>query len=316
MIICGDALTELKQMPNNGVDCCITSPPYWGLRDYGHCDQIGLEKSPHDYIAALVEVFAQIRRVLKPTGTCWVNIGDSYATGAGSARNPGGKCFGKTNVAIEAGAIPRCQPNRMPIEGLKTKEVIGIPWRLAFALQAEGWYLRQDLIWHKPNPMPESVKDRFTKAHEYIFFLTKSPHYTFDFSAIQEPAASVRPSGNGFAGRQGGSRRCGPQSGGQGSAAPWKGATRTKRSVWSIVAKPSRENHFATFPEELVAQCLLAGCPGDGLVIDPFFGSGTVGVVARAHGRKFIGIELNPEYIEIAMRRMPDNLFQPLTHDK
>jgi len=260
-IVCGDALRVLAELPDASVNMCVTSPPYWGLRDYGIEGQIGAEMDVGEYISQLVRVFAQVRRVLADDGTLWLNIGDSYTSGGRTWRQAD-----KKNPA-------RGMEYRPPTpDGLKPKDLIGVPWRLAFALQEEGWYLRSDLIWHKPNGLPESVKDRPTRVHEYIFLLSKNERYFYNYDAVKEPAAD-------------GSR---------------KGA----RSVWSINTEPLKEAHFAAFPTQLVAKCINAGCPADGTVLDPFFGAGTVGVVCQRLDRDFLGIELNPEYVEIANRRL------------
>lgn len=316
-IICGDSLEKLKELPDGVADCCITSPPYYGLRDYGtgkwvggdpNCNhetakmstrfertmtktsakqmtnvgsdvkqyirvcpacgavredkQIGLEETPEEYINKLVSLFREVKRVLKDDGTLWVNIGDSY----------NGQKKGNTETNKRKGVVTDTFEKKL-WNGAKEKDMIGIPWMLAFALREDGWYLRQDIIWHKPNPMPESTKDRCTKSHEYIFLLSKHPQYYFDYEAIQEDASGSDTQ------------------------------VRNKRDVWSVCTKPNREAHFATFPEELIKPCILAGSRLGGVVLDPFFGSGTTGRVAREFGRQYIGIELNPEYVEIANRR-------------
>lgn len=329
-VINGDCLEVLKTLPDESIDCCVTSPPYYGLRDYGtgawiggdpNCPhyrttkrsdntstghkammdtghpvgdaiyktvcplcgairedrQIGLEETPEKYIEKLTEVFREVKRVLKNDGTLWLNIGDSY-WGSGSRGwdftdrfTDASKLQKGSKGTTDLHNLPKLVGN---INGYKNKDLIGIPWMLAFALRADGWYLRQDIIWHKPNPMPESVRDRCTKSHEYIFLMSKSPHYYFDSDAMQEKATSDNGDGK-----------------------------RNKRDVWSVVVKPVKEAHFATFPEELIAPCILAGSPVDGIVLDPFFGSGTTGRVAVKYSRHFIGIELNPEYIEISDKR-------------
>ena len=269
------------------------------LQKYFVPAEIGLEQTPEQYIAAMVEVFRCVRDVLADDGTLWLNIGDSYAanrsyqvpsTKGGTKHGPGQAVGGKSSV--------------VPV-GLKPKDLIGIPWLLAFALRADGWYLRQDIIWAKPNPMPESVRDRCTKAHEYVFLLSKSERYFFDSGAMKEPAVSTAPSGNGFAGRQGGSERVGPQSGGAGTDEHWQpGGMRNRRSVWSVATKPYAGAHFATFPEKLIEPCILAGSrPGD-IVLDPFMGSGTTAAVAIQHGRQYLGCELNAEYGALQAERI------------
>lgn len=245
----------------------------------------------------MVEVFREVRRVLRDDGTLWLNLGDSYANDG----KWGGSTGGKHASALHGNSgIGR----RLLTTGLKPKDLIGIPWRVAFALQADGWYLRQDIIWHKPNPMPESVTDRCTKAHEYIFLFAKSERYYFDADAIKEQAVSNHASGNGFKGRQGGAIHM-PMSGGAGTADQWlPGGMRNRRSVWTVSTKPFKGAHFATFPPDLIDPCVLAGCPVDGTVLDPFFGAGTTGLVAQKHGRNCVGIELNPDYIAIANERL------------
>ena len=287
------------------MNCCVTSPPYFGLRDYGMGGQIGLEKSPDEFVAKLVEVFREVRRVLRDDGTLWLNLGDSYNSG------PRGGLGGST---LGGGRANQGQSNRSAekkqaglIDGLKTKDLIGIPWRVAFALQADGWYLRQDIIWHKPNPVPESVRDRCTKAHEYIFLLSKSPKYYFDHKAMQEPAKyagsviklgskslskgqatgnAVKPSGNGNA------------------SSVVVAEFRNRRDVWIVATRPFKEAHFATFPPALIEPCVLAGCPVGGTVLDPFGGAGTTGLVAARHGREYVLCELNPEYAAMAEARI------------
>ena len=308
-ILVGDALVRLKEMPDESVNCCVTSPPYWGLRDYGSDGQIGIEKTPNEYVERMVEVFRQVSRVLRSDGTLWLNLGDSYATGAGSARSPGGKCFGKQNEAVDSGAFPMSQPNRMPIPGLKPKDLIGIPWRVAFALQAAGWWLRSDIIWAKPNCMPESVQDRPTRSHEYIFLLSKSERYYYDAAAIREKASYAGPNspesiktpyGQGFARRA----KADKQRGHSMEREEQVANGRNKRDVWTVSPQPFPEAHFATFPEALIEPCIMAGCPAGGVVLDPFMGAGTTALVSLKAGRQFLGIELNPEYAKIAEARI------------
>lgn len=307
-ILQGDCRDVLGSLPDGSINCCVTSPPYFGLRDYGVEGQLGLEPTPDEFVAAMVEVFREVRRVLRDDGTLWLNLGDSYANDG----KWGGSTGGKHASALHGNSgIGR----RLLTTGLKPKDLIGIPWRVAFALQADGWYLRQDIIWHKPNPMPESVTDRCTKAHEYIFLFAKSERYYFDADAIKEQAVSNHASGNGFKGRQGGAIHM-PMSGGAGTADQWlPGGMRNRRSVWTVSTKPFKGAHFATFPPDLIEPCVLAGCPVDGTVLDPFFGAGTTGLVAQKHGRNCVGIELNPDYIAIANERLGLAPVSALPHD-
>ena len=294
-IINADVFKGLRKLEDCSVHTCVTSPPYFWLRDYGVDGQIGLEATPEEFVAKMVEVFREVRRVLRDDGTLWLNLGDSYATGTKAPRNP----TTITGPDVPASWAGRCQPERVGTPaGYKTKDLLGIPWRVAFALQADGWYLRQDIIWHKPNPMPESVRDRCTKAHEYIFLLSKSERYYFDNGAIKEPATCDRMRGPALhadlksTNGNGGLSRREPQD------------FRNRRSVWTVAAKPFSGAHFATFPPALVEPCILAGAPAEGVVLDPFTGSGTTGMVVRKMGRKFVGIELNPDYAEMAHRRI------------
>jgi len=333
-ILIGDARQRLQELDDNSAQTCVTSPPYWGLRDYGtaswdggdsECDhqgkpmatkaninrntgtgndvknatareffkdicgkcgatridsQIGLEQTPDDYINEMVAVFRQVRRILTDDGTLWLNIGDSYA----SYRD--GKATPDINI--------------------KHKDLVGIPWRLAFALQANGWWLRQDIIWHKPNPMPESVTDRCTKAHEYLFLLTKNDRYFFDNEAIAEPAkwSEDKRAGEGRLTYSG--KRQGDEGTGQEAFVSIK-ETRNRRSVWTINTKPFRQAHFAVMPEALAEPCILAGSKSGDLILDPFTGAGTTAVVALRHNRNFTGIELNADYANIAQQRIIDD---------
>ena len=326
-IIQGDALAILKTLPAESVDCMITSPPYWGLRDYGAKGQLGLEKTPEKYVANLVAVFSEIKRMLKKEGTAWLNLGDSYA-GSGRGRdadgtwNPGkGGSKQETNKGaitgravnsksfskklIEKGAIGNAWVK--PPQGLKPKDLVGIPWRVAFALQADGWYLRQDIIWAKPNPMPESVTDRCTKSHEYIFLLSKSQKYYFDNEAIREPYTKPMNRWGGqkleAKGKSEWDKGTGQQTYRHRDMRPNSNG-RNRRSVWTITTKPYKEAHFATFPEKLIEPMVKAGCPKGGVVLDPFMGAGTTAVVARNLNREYLGIDLNPDYIKIAESRM------------
>ncbi len=256
-IICGDCLEVIKDWPSESIDCCVTSPPYWGLRDYGVEGQLGLEKTPEEYVTKMVEIFQEVKRVLKDEGTLWLNLGDSY-NGSGGDHKPGGKNEGFSPIAGGRG-------NRY--SGLKPKDLCGIPWRVAFALRQDGWYLRQDIIWHKPNPMPESVTDRCTKAHEYIFLLTKRPRYYYDAEVIKEDAKDAESySGRKFRGPkailEAGARPHSPQTIDRGNEADGKTYAKVnKRSVWTVTTKPYSEAHFATFPPDLILPCILAGCP-------------------------------------------------------
>lgn len=312
IIIQGDSLGVLKTLPDESVDCCITSPPYWGLRDYGVDGQLGLEKTPEEYVAKMVGVFGEVKRVLKKEGTLWLNLGDSYMSGGGTSRHHG-YTDPKWKVARK---IEHFEPQAYPHKTIKPKDLVGIPWRVAFALQSDGWYLRQDIIWHKPNPMPESVTDRCTKSHEYIFLLAKSQKYYFE--QILEPL--VENSDMAYrrtirAGRKYGVKR--PYQDNQplsyaNSQADANATHKNRRSVWTITTKPFKEAHFATFPEDLIIPMVKAGCPKGGLVLDPFMGAGTTSVVAKKLDRNYLGIELNPEYIKIAeerIKKIPAKLF-------
>jgi DNA modification methylase len=300
MIHVGDCLESLRKLPSESVHCCVTSPPYWGLRDYGHDGQIGLEKSPEEYVAKMVAVFAEVRRVLRDDGTLWLNVGDSYAGGCTIGRNDAGKDIGGRGGNKIGSGNPGPQGSRCNADSLKPKDLCGIPWRLAFALQSDGWYLRQDIIWHKPNPMPESVRDRCTKAHEYVFLMSKSSRYYWDSDSVREnmdkpPDIRLRSSTFNKVGSVGGHHN---------GAEVIETIGRNRRSVWTVATQPCKEAHFAVMPQKLVEPCILAGCPEGGTVLDPFFGAGTVGLVAEKLGRKFIGLELNPEYVAIAERRI------------
>ena len=285
---------------------CVTSPPYFGLRDYGHLGQIGLEQTPEQYIAAMVEVFRCVRDVLADDGTLWLNIGDSYATqgGAHGGRNDNQRGVGAKRTHDNGGGD---QQSRRAPDGLKPKDLIGIPWMLAFALRADGWYLRQDIIWHKPNPMPESVRDRCTKAHEYIFLLSKSERYYFDSEAMKEP--SVTPADLQIAKRNKAPHKGQRDSGMRETTGGFDKITkvyetRNRRSVWTVATRPYKGAHFATFPPALIEPCILAGSrPGD-IVLDPFMGSGTTAQVALQHGRQYLGCELNPKYTELQNERI------------
>ena len=299
----GDCREVLRGLDESSVHCVVTSPPYWGLRDYGADGQLGLEETPAQHVANMVEVFREVRRVLREDGTLWLNYGDTYASTTSGYGKRGGSYEDERNNWGDVA------PHRTPIPaGLKPKDLCGIPWRVAFALQEDGWWLRQDIIWHKPNPMPETVRDRCTKSHEYIFLLAKSLRYYYDADAIKEQ--SVDPESHK------GIRKRAPQQFVRESPekprtreglAKLDGVTyprRNRRSVWTIPTAPYHGAHFATFPPDLVKPCIMAGCPDGGTVLDPFTGSGTVAEVARANGCKFVGAELNPEYIELAKKRL------------
>ena len=353
-ILIGDVREQLRTLAADSVHCCVTSPPYWGLRDYGVDGQIGLEASPAEFIEVMVGVFEEVRRVLRPDGTCWINMGDSYATGSGTVgRAPGGGDQGER--FIRRGMV-NTQPNRKKLEGFKPKDLCMMPHRLAIALQDAGWWVRQDIVWSKPNPMPESVRDRCTKSHEYIFLLTKSEKYFYDAKAIREPvtASTVSRLAQDIENQAGSTRVPGKTNGpmkavsrgvgfGHGTDAADRGrgrvsardtfkrkdskraaaipgqtvgthrpdredsipdGFRNKRSVWTMATHSFAEAHFATFPPELPENCIRAGCPPGGVVLDPFFGAGTTGLVADRLQRDCIGIELNPAYAEIARKRI------------
>jgi DNA modification methylase len=358
-IIPGDCIAGLRTLPDASVHCCVTSPPYWGLRDYGTatweggdeaCDhkpdidhtaavaakstlvgtkqehasesrssfrgtcgkcgarridsQLGLEPTPEAYVANMVAVFREVRRVLREDGTCWVNLGDSYGGGS-LGRNDAGRNIGGRGGNKEGSGNPGRQGAVEIATGLKPKDLVGIPWRVAFALQADGWWLRQDIIWAKPNPMPESVTDRCTKAHEYVFLLTKSERYFYDAEAVSEAAATAGQKGLVFyPGRAG---AMGRKPSGNEAKDPREGTrttVRNRRSVWTITTKPYSGAHFAVMPPDLVEPCIKAGCPEGGTVLDPFAGSGTVLAVAAELGRNAIGCELNTDYIALAERRI------------
>jgi DNA modification methylase len=304
-ILIGDARARLSELPDQSVNCVVTSPPYFGLRDYGVDGQIGLEATPDAYVGELVSVFREVRRVLRDDGTVWLNLGDSYAGGGGHSPNAPSSAYSKSGLYGEALKSGGIKPQGI----IKAKDLIGIPWRVAFALQADGWFLRQDIIWAKPNPMPESVRDRCTKAHEYVFLLSKRERYFYDADAISEPAV--------YGGQQlgivrGDKRRANAMGVmPTGNERPGADATspkdRNRRSVWTIASEPFPDAHFATFPPALIEPCILAGCPKGGTVIDPFGGSGTTALVADRLGRNAILIELNPTYAAMAERRLSND---------
>jgi DNA modification methylase len=309
----GDVIECLRAMPEGVAQTCVTSPPYWGLRDYGEDGQIGLEAAPDEYVARIVEVFREVRRVLRDDGTLWLNLGDSYAGSGPSGaayqsettkRREQGGMHGSFRVSARLAERGLTYANKKPIAhpGLKRKDLVGIPWRVAFALQADGWYLRSDIIWHKPNPMPESITDRPTKSHEYVFLLAKSARYYYDADAIRETDSGT-PAGNGFSGRL--EHRIIGGLAASGTEDPWQpGTGRNARSVWRIATKPYAEAHFAVFPPELPERCIKAGSRQGDTVLDPFMGSGTTAYVARHLGRHTIGCELNADYINIQRKRL------------
>jgi DNA modification methylase len=303
----GDCRETMRCWKEQGIKAqtCVTSPPYYGLRDYGHEGQIGLEETPEEYIKAMVEVFRCVWDVLEDDGTLWLNIGDSYARNGGgveSKMNTVHKMGVGQKATYLAGGMQSI--NKVP-EGLKSKDLIGIPWMLAFALRADGWYLRQDIIWHKPNPMPESVQDRCTKAHEYIFLLSKSQKYYYDADAIKEaaifPDDKRRPLGSKGAWQMDGRKQ---RENGGGVAYDHDTEKRNKRSVWTVTTKPYDGAHFAVFPSDLIEPCIMAGAPVGGIVLDPFMGSGTTAQVAQSLGRQYLGCELNPEYKPLQDKRL------------
>jgi DNA modification methylase len=289
-IILGDCIAGMGTLPAECVQTCITSPPYWGLRNYqGGTEEIGAEKTPEAYVENMVKVFREVRRILRDDGTVWLNLGDSYWSNTFSRKDPANKRAGLSSNTM----------------GLKPKDLVGIPWCVAFALRADGWYLRQDIIWHKPNPMPEAAKDRCTRAHEYIFMFSKKPKYYHDHIAIKEKGVGAPHSPVGDKSQYDRLQRTH-------RILRWESnGMRNKRSVWTVcvqTTKPFRGAHFATFPKDLIESCVLAGCPVGGTVFDPFTGSGTTAIVAMNHGRNFIGTELNPEYIKIAEARIANEV--------
>jgi DNA modification methylase len=295
-IVVGDNRKTLASLPAGSIQTCITSPPYWGLRDYGQDDQIGLEDSPEAFVEQLCLVFDEVWRVLADDGTLWLNLGDSYAGNNSRASDNGRAGFGneREGVFTKTG------------EGLKTKDLVGIPWRVAFALQARGWYLRSEIIWHKPNPMPESVTDRPTKSHEHIFLLTKSAKYFYDHEAIKEPAIWANDLRNG-AGRQTYDGKRAENDGLIQQSFVTVNDTKNKRDVWTVPVRGYPGAHFAVYPPELIEPCVLAGSRAGDSVLDPFSGSGTTGMVALRNGRNYVGCELNPEYAALSKQRIGDD---------
>lgn len=304
----GDCREIMRRWAKDGIKAqtCVTSPPYFGLRDYGHDGQIGLEETPEQYIAAMVEVFRCVWDVLEDNGTVWLNIGDSYYN-----YRPGkGQALAKQSVSNTKQDLPDiCARRGNKLDGLKEKDLIGIPWMLAFALRADGWYLRQDIIWHKPNPMPESVKDRCTKSHEYIFLLSKSQKYYYDIDAIKEDLKdeSIIRNQSGWNGNEDRNYISGKQNNMSkylGSEKAKNETHRNKRSVWTVTTKPYSGAHFAVFPPDLIEPCVLAGSPIGGIVLDPFMGSGTTAQVAQNLNRKYLGCELNKDYEQLQRDRL------------
>lgn len=298
-VLIGDCVEQLAVVPDKTFHTCVTSPPYYGLRDYEVDGQIGQEQTPAEFITSLVAVFREVRRVLRDDGTLWVNMGDSYA-GSGKGQWSGG-CRDDKNRKTRGMKLDTQKPGDI---GFKRKDLMGIPWRLAIALQDDGWYLRQDIIWHKPNALPESVRDRCTKAHEYVFLLSKRPKYYYDHEAVKEPVAESTKArmAQEVSAQKGSNRVPGKTNGAM--KAVGDGETRNKRTVWSVPTASFKGAHCAVFPPALIEPCILAGAPVGGWVLDPFLGSGTTAVVAEANGRKWIGCELNPEYAKAAEERV------------
>jgi DNA modification methylase len=301
----GDCREVMAQMEPESVHCVVTSPPFWGLRDYGVEGQLGLEPTPEEYVANMVAVFREVRRVLRSDGTVWLNLGDSYAAGGGS----GAQRLDELGVRLGTGGGHKHSSHpsgRAPSAGLAQKQLVGIPWRVAFALQADGWYLRSDIIWSKPNPMPESVTDRPTKAHEYLFLLSKSPRYYYDADAVREPVTEsslerVRYSFDAARDRRANGSVTTGDTLRADQLAPAAG--RNLRSVWTIATQPYPGAHFATFPPKLVEPCIKAGSPVNGVILDPFAGSGTTGMVAQSLSRRAVLIDLSADYLKQLMDR-------------
>lgn len=305
-ILHGDVRERLADLQAGSVRCCVTSPPYWGLRDYGVDGQLGLEQTPEAYVQSMVAVFREVRRVLSDDGTLWLNLGDSYAGGGHTGRRDCGRDMGggrggnyRNGVSAPVEQIARSVP-----DNLKAKDLVGIPWMVAFALRADGWYLRSDIIWSKPNPMPESVTDRPTKAHEYIFLLSKSKNYYYDADAIREPHESLEATQKRSNFDNKGTKHVRQSDLGRNRLEYFADGGRNKRSVWHVTPQPYPEAHFVTYPESLIEPCILAGSAFGDTVLDPFTGSGTTGAVAIRHQRNFIGCELNPANIKLARKRI------------
>lgn len=306
-IICGDCLEVMRGMEANSVNCCVTSPPYWGLRDYEVEGQIGQEESLQTYVARLVGVFEEVLRVLRDDGTLWLNLGDSYvSTPPGNARpDHTGPTLTGTRGAQGWTAESQAQAKSRNFGGLKNKNLIGMPWRVAFALQEAGWYLRSEIVWHKPNPLPESVRDRPARCHEQIFLLSKSAHYWYDADAVRQPVTgNAHPRGDGVNPKSRMNAKYCRQNGSFSAAVSGLTSSRNLRDVWTIPTRGYKGAHFATFPPDLIRPCILAGCPAGGTVLDPFTGAGTTGMVALEEGRQFVGIELNPEYVQLTKDRL------------
>lgn len=323
-ILVGDALERLREMPDESVHCVVTSPPYWSLRDYGVEGQLGLEATPDEYVARLVEVFAEVRRVLRSDGTCWVNLGDTYIGGRTGGVGASSITSQRNHKAAQAACGVGKRHRDAP--GLRPKDLVGIPWRVAFALQADGWRLRSDVIWHKPNPMPESVRDRPSRSHEYMFLLTKSGHYFYDADAIRTPLAEKTYTAHGTSTKRSkGTDALGRVAAhnfardvpdrrprvnedgdpvGANRRSVWRLDEVEASDVWTIPQEPYPHSHFATFPKGLVTPCVLAGCPVGGIVLDPYAGSGTTLEVAVELGRRGRGIEINADYIRLIDERL------------
>jgi len=316
-VLVGDVRDRLAGVEAGSVQTCVTSPPYWGLRDYGNDGQIGLEGTPEEFVESLCLVFDEVWRVLADDGTLWLNLGDSYA-GSGKGRNADGTHQEGGKQGTNAGTIIGFLSKNALIDGIKSKDLVGIPWRVAFALQARGWFLRSEIIWHKPNPMPESVTDRPTKSHEHIFLLTKSAKYFYDHEAIKEPVVT-ETGGKGI--RFGGTKygdSDDPKHATKSGNVSQGAETRNKRDVWTVPTKGYDGAHFAVYPTALIEPCILAGSREGDTVLDPFSGSGTTGVVALRNGRNYLGCELNPEYAELSRKRISDDcgMFGEVTVDE
>jgi DNA modification methylase len=306
-ILIGDVRSRMSEIPDGSIQCVVTSPPYWGLRDYGHDGQIGLEQTPIEYVNEMVGVFREVWRVLADDGVLWLNLGDSYASFRDGKVTPDTTRGDSTGTLVPKGSAANRMASSFATTNVKHKDLVGIPWRVAFALQDDGWYLRQDIIWAKPNPMPESVRDRCTKSHEYIFMLTKQPKYFFNNEAIKEPSANIGKTKIKFGGNKYGDSDDPKHATKSGNEYVDSGL-RNKRDVWNVATKPFKDAHFAVMPEEIVEPCVLSSTKIGDTVFDPFTGSGTVAVVSLKHGRNFIGTELNPDYGKICENRITKSL--------